>query len=316
MSKKILALGALGVGALITEMTIHGYLDVMYKETIPQTLIKRIANKNGTAGMKEFGEYTAKSCEWIAQQDVEIIDMVNIYGYTLKGYYLPAKEKTNKFVVFAHGYRSDHLGDPANFEKYYHEMGYNFLSVDHVTAGDSEGDFLGFDYFESSDMLEWLNYLISRFGSNIEIVLHGVSMGGATVCKMASRIPSQVKAIISDCAYTSAEDIFTKVAGDVGVKKSTPVLLSVINMLNRKLAHYDLSQTDVRESVKNANAPMLFVHGKIDDFVPVEMCYELYDICGSEKEMFIVDNAYHAQSILADNQGYKAKIEEFLGKYL
>lgn len=312
MNKKLLALGIASAGALITEFAVHGYLDVMYKETIPQSIAKRLTLAKGTTGMDKFRVYTEKSCEWINEQDIENIDLTNNRGYTLKGYFLPAKEKSKKFVLFAHGYRSDHMGDPANFERYYHEKGYNFMSVDHTAAGDSQGDFVGFDYHESNDMLSWVNYLITRFGEDISIVLHGVSMGGATVCQMASRVPSQVKLIISDCAYTSAEDIFTYVASSAGVKHITSAVLKLFNGLNKALAKFDLAETDVRESVKNAKAPMLFVHGKIDDFVPVEMGYELYDICTSDKELFIVDDAYHAQSIMVANEEYKAKIDKWL----
>lgn len=312
------ALGAVGLGvtAALVEVVIHGYLDVMYKETIPPTLIKKAAIKNGTMGKDVFREYNAKCNEWIDQQEVEVIDRINPKGYNLKGYLLMAEEETKNFVVFAHGYRSSHKGDPANFEKQYHEMGYNFLTTDHSAAGDSEGDFVGFDYFESDDMLDWITYLIERFGEDIKIILHGVSMGGATVCQMASRVPEQVKFIVSDCAYTSAADEFSKVAGDAGMEKLTPFALKVVNALNKKLAGYDLAQTDVRESVKNANVPMLFVHGKVDDFVPVEMCYELYDICTTDKELIIVDEAYHAQSIIYAEEEYISKIKMFIDKYM
>lgn len=317
MSKIIKLATALGVGVgLATEFVVHGYLDVMYKETIPPTLVKYLANKNGTAGMDVFAKYTQESCKWIAEQNIEVINMQSDRGHNLKGYLLLAKEETEKFVIFAHGYRSDHLGDPANFERYYHELGYNFMSIDHTSAGDSEGDWVGFDYYESADMLKWINYLIERFGKDIKIIVQGVSMGGATVCQMASKVPEQVKFIISDCAYTSASDEFIKVANDAGIKKLAPFALSVVNMLNKNLAGYDLELTDVRQSVKNSKVPMLFVHGKIDDFVPVEMCYELYDICENEKDILIIDNAYHAQSIMADGDKYKAKIEEFISKYI
>lgn len=60
------------------------------------------------------------------------------------------------------------------------------------------------------DAEKWVEYVIERFGNNSEIFLHGISMGGATVL-MASglNLPNNVKAIISDCAYTSAYDVFS-----------------------------------------------------------------------------------------------------------
>lgn len=50
-------------------------------------------------------------------------------------------------------------------------------------------------------MLRWIEYLTARFGQDITVILHGVSMGAATVLQLAgSRCPDCVKLIISDCA--------------------------------------------------------------------------------------------------------------------
>lgn len=313
MNKKLLALGA--VTGVAVGMAIHGYLDVMYKETIPAGLFKRLANKANDKSMEAFGRYTEENKKWVDAQDIEIIDMQSDRGYMLKGYLLSAKEESNVFVLFAHGYRADHNGDPINFEKYYYDKGYNFMSVDHTAAGESGGDFVGFDYFESQDMLKWIDYIVSRFGEDIKIILHGVSMGGATVCKMADQVPKQVRLIVSDCAYTSALDQFDETARSTGIPR-TKELLSVFNFMNKHLAGFDLEHTNVRPHVISARVPMLFVHGGSDDFVPTKMGYELYGLCQAEKDLLIVDGAEHAQSIMIGYDEYTAKLDEFIKKYL
>ena len=318
MSKKIIpAILAVGAAALATEVIIHGYLDVMYAERIPQGLFKRAGNKKSDKSLREIHKYNAVENEWASSKDIEKIDLKNTRDNNLKGYYLPAEKECNVFVLFAHGYRSSHCGDPYNFIRFYHEeMKFNFVSVDHVTAGESDGDFLGFDYFESEDMLLWIDYLTERFGKDIKIILHGVSMGGATVCKMASRVPEQVKLIVSDCAYTSAEDQLKSVCNSVGLVKSAPLAFFLFNRMNKRLAKFDLKDTDVRTSVSQARVPMLFVHGDTDDFVPTRMVYELYDLCPTEKDLLIVKGAAHAESILIGSEKYKAKLNEFINKYI
>ena len=313
MNKKLLALGA--VTGVAVGMAIHGYLDVMYKETIPAGLFKKLANKANDKSMEAFGRYTEENKKWVDAQDIEIIDMQSGRGYMLKGYLLSAKEESNVFVLFAHGYRADHNGDPINFEKYYYDKGYNFMSVDHTAAGESGGDFVGFDYFESQDMLKWIDYIVSRFGEDIKIILHGVSMGGATVCKMADQVPKQVRLIVSDCAYTSALDQFDETARSTGIPR-TKELLSVFNFMNKHLAGFDLEHTNVRPHVISARVPMLFVHGGSDDFVPTKMGYELYGLCQAEKDLLIVDGAEHAQSIMIGYDEYTAKLDEFIKKHL
>jgi len=318
VSKKIIpALVALGTAALAAEVIVHGYLDIMYAERIPQGLFKRMGNKKSDKSLREIHKYNAAENEWASKKDIELIDLKNERDLNLKGYFLPAEKQSNVYVLFAHGYRSDHSGDPYNFIRFYHnEKGYNFMSVDHVTAGASEGDYLGFDYFECEDMLLWVNYLTERFGKDIKIILHGVSMGGATVCKMASRVPDQVRMIISDCAYTCASEEFLNVANSVGVNRTAPLFLKIFNGMNKRLAGFDLKDTDVRPSVKEAKVPMLFVHGDADDFVPTRMVYELYDLCPTDKDLIIIPGAAHAESILIGSEKYKAKLNEFIDKHI
>ena len=318
MSKKIIpALVALGTAALAAEVAIHGYLDVMYAERIPQGLFKRMGNKKSDKSLREIHKFNEQENEWLSTKEVETINLKNASELNLKGYYLTAEKESNIYVLFAHGYRSSHSGDPSNFVRFYHEeKGFNFMSVDHVTAGESEGDYLGFDYFECEDMLLWVDYLVQRFGEDIKIILHGVSMGGATVCKMASRVPKQVRMIISDCAYTSAPEELTSVVNSVGIIRTAPFLLSIFNHVNKRLAGFDLNDTDVRPSVREAKVPMLFVHGDADDFVPTRMVYELYDLCPTEKDLIIIRGAAHAESILIGSEKYKAKLNEFIDKHI
>ena len=316
MKKRTLALlgaaGLVGAGAA----AIHSYLDLMYKQTIPKGPAARLQELTDDMDLTELHDMCEENMKWVDAHGVEVIDMKSDRGENLKGYLLMAENESKTFCMFAHGYRADHRGDPANFYKYYYDKGINFFACDHTASGDSEGDWVGFDYYESQDFMKWLNYLVDRFGNDIKIILHGVSMGGATVCKMASSVPEQVKVIVADCPYTSAFDEFTSVANSAGLVRTAPYFLGAINFLNKRLAGYDLKDTDVRDSVINSKAPMLFVHGGVDDFVPTRMGEELYDLCGNEKDMFIVPNATHAESVVKDTEGYYKKLDEFLGKYL
>ncbi len=316
MKKRTLALlGAAGLAGAAAA-AVHSYLDLMYKQTIPKGPAARLQELTDNGDLQALTDLCVENMKWVDEQPIEIIDLKSDRGENLKGYLLMAENVSKTFCLFAHGYRADHRGDPANFYKYYHDKGINFFACDHTASGDSEGDWVGFDYYESQDFMKWVNYIIDRFGEDISIILHGVSMGGATVCKMASSVPEQVKLIVADCPYTSAVDEFTAVANAAGIKYSTPYLLEMINFLNKRLAGYDLKDTDVRDSVKNSKVPMLFVHGGSDDFVPTRMGKELYELCSNEKDMFIVPPALHAESVVKDTEGYYKKLDEFIGKYL
>src|SRR5690625_5547217 len=107
--------------------------------------------------------------------------MISYDGLQLKGYYLPAKESTNKTVVFAHGYLG-RARDMGLFGEYYYEnLGYNIFTADARGHGASEGDYIGFGWHDRLDYVDWIQMIIEKVGPQAEIVLHGLSMGAATV---------------------------------------------------------------------------------------------------------------------------------------
>src|SRR5690625_4580789 len=63
--------------------------------------------------------------DWTRDQPFEQLEISSFDGLHLTGYYLPAKEKTNKTVIFAHGYLG-HAKDMGLYgEFYYEELGFN-----------------------------------------------------------------------------------------------------------------------------------------------------------------------------------------------
>lgn len=314
MNKIILASAA--AAGLVTEMAVHGYMDVMAKPMKVQSVISYFANKANDKNMEAFHKFTQTKLEWVNKQNTENVSITSQRGELLKGYLTMPEKRSRVFVFFAHGYRADHNGDPANFMRYYvEEKGFNFLSVDHVASGASGGNWVGFDYFEHQDSLDWIDYLISRFGKKIKIIIHGVSMGASTICQMVNKVPKQVVFAVADCPYTSALDEFEYVANSVGVK-NTKNLLNIFNAMNRKFAGFDLKETDVRRAVMNSRVPMLFVHGKEDTFVPKKMGSELFNLCPRDKELFLVNYAGHAQSIMYDEIEYHNRLSKWIKKYL
>ena len=73
------------------------------------------------------------------------------------------------------------------FLDYYRSRGIDIFAPDNTAAGESEGHLIGFDVYESQDCLDWIDFLRHKFGEDVQIILHGFSMGGATVLKIWTR---------------------------------------------------------------------------------------------------------------------------------
>ncbi|RDW18131.1 alpha/beta hydrolase [Oceanobacillus arenosus] len=253
---------------------------------------------------------------WAANQDFEQWEMESYDGLKLKGYYLEAEVPTNKTVVFAHGYLGS-ASDMALFGQYYYEeLGYNMFTADLRGHGQSEGDYIGFGWHDRLDYLGWINRIVKELGPDTEIVLHGVSMGAATVLMTSGEeLPSNVKAVVADSPYTSVADLFGYQLERMFHLPKIPIIPTT-GLVTKFKAGYSLKEASALEQVKKAEVPILYIHGKADAFVPTEMTMELYENTKSDAELLLVDGAGHGEAIVMDHDTYVKRLEQFLGKYV
>jgi len=112
-------------------------------------------------------------------------------------------ENSNRWAVLIHGYGRD--GTFAyDYAEEYLKRGWNVLIPDLRAAGESQGEFITMGALESLDVLKWLE----KIPPDSKIILHGVSMGAATVMMTAAHNPKNLIAVVEDCGYTSAYEMF------------------------------------------------------------------------------------------------------------
>ena len=145
-------------------------------------------------------------------------------------------------------------------------------------------------------------------------MLHGLSMGASTALLYAGRenLPDNIKAVISDCAYTDAYSMFQEKIWSWFHLPAFPVVDSAELMI-RLRAGYDLKETSPLRAVSGSRIPTLFIHGEEDRMIPVEMCRKLYDAALCDKEIMLVEGAGHAQAADKDPQRYFDAVKVFLG---
>jgi hypothetical protein len=187
------------------------------------------------------------------------------------------------------------------------------LLLDARAHGQSEGKYVGFGCLDRKDALRWINWAVNTCGEDVEILLHGNSMGGATVL-MASglRLPAQVKGIISDCGFTSPKYVFTHVLHSMYHLPAFPVI-QIADFMNRRLAGYGMDECNAAREVAHATLPILMIHGDADTFVPSSMCEEIYASCASPKKKLIIRGAAHAESYYKDTKAYEQALDDFIG---
>lgn len=284
-----------------------------YRRTMKRNKVKteRTMKMSGT-DWEQYFPMIEKRKTYMMAQPHEDVWITSDDGLKLHGVYFPG-EKGNQAVICFHGYTSQCMSDFIGLSDYYLKHGYRMLLVDERAHGQSEGEYIGFGCKDRFDALRWIQWLIKEAGEDCRILLHGISMGGATVLMTSGlKLPPQVKGIISDCAFTSPKEVFTHVLKTMYHLPAFP-MLNIADLVNRSKAGYGLDECNAAREVRKAKVPVLLIHGDKDTFVPCEMCGQIYENCASPKQKLIVKGAGHAESYFKATDAYEKAMDSFIG---
>ncbi len=256
-----------------------------------------------------------KNLDWIQQQNFKDLEITSHDHLKLRAKLLESDTESNKVLIAVHGYRNYNIREFASYIQFYHDLGFHVLLPNNRAHGDSEGTYIGFGWLDRLDCIQWIDKIKDYFHKNLQIVLHGISMGSATVLMASGEELSQdVKCIISDCGFTSVIDEMKYELKNSQFKAN--VILPTATLLSKARVGFNFKEASTINQVKKSHTPTLFIHGDQDDFVPTYMVYELYNACAAEKDLLIVEGAKHAESFYVNQDLYKSTIIEFISKYV
>ncbi len=309
--KKKLTIAAVFLGLLtVAEAGGSAYF---YRRTMKRGNAKKERTiKMAGTDWNQYMPLIQKRKEAMLEQPHEDVFCVSEDGLQLHATYFPYGDR-RKIVICFHGYTSQGMSDYVGLSDYYRRQGFSMLLVDERAHGDSEGEYIGFGCLDRIDALMWIDWVLQQCGEETQILLHGTSMGGATVLMSSGlTLPEQVKGIISDCGFTSAKEVFTHVLHSMYHLPAFP-MIQIASLVNKKKAGYGLDECNAAKEVQKAEVPILLIHGDADTFVPCSMCEKIYENCASDKKMLIVKGAAHAESYYKDMDAYENALDDFIG---
>lgn len=232
-------------------------------------------------------------------------------GLRLHATYFPEGDQ-KKTVICFHGYTSQGMKDYVALSDFYLKRGFSMLLVDARAHGNSEGKYIGFGCLDRRDALLWIQWVLDHCGRDTDLLLHGISMGAATVLMCTGlELPEQVRGVVSDCAFTSPKEVFTHVLHSMYHMPAFP-MMEISDWLNRRLAGYGLDECNAAREVKKAKIPALLIHGSGDGFVPSWMCDRIFENYGAAKRKLVIEGAAHAESYYKDMGQYESTLDEWL----
>ena len=251
----------------------------------------------------------SSSYAWLTQEGAPTWQDVSIDaedGVRLVGHVLACNPESPRWVVLAHGYAGSYR-EMVLYARHWAQRGFNLLAPDMRGHGASAGRYVGMGWLDRRDLLGWVRWLVSERGEGVRVVLHGHSMGAASVCLAAGEpdVPAQVVAVVSDCAYSSAWAMSALLL-DTGVGLPVHPTLDLVRLnLRARRGGYDLARADVVAAVGRIRVPLVLLHGAQDSIVPAEMAQELrVSYKGPRCSLLVAPGAGHCQALLSDPQAY------------
>ncbi len=243
----------------------------------------------------------------------EIISLPAFDGYNIKAYFKKSNNESKNYIISVPGYSTiveknygmhAYIYDELNFNMVYMENRGNPLSpCEHVTLG----------LQERKDLLSMINYLIKKEGEDISIILEGSSMGGYMALSIADDLPSQVKGIIADSAFTSVYDELNFI-----LKREHIILpvrkLTLWNLNNKVIGNFNVNikKHDTRDSLSHCKVPVCLIYSTGDDFVSNEFSIENKKACKSECYLYNFPFSKHLYLNFEHETLYKSTTYKFI----
>ena len=259
-----------------------------------------------------YAPYREQMIAWmksIRAMDREAVQVTSFDGLTLRGMYYEYAPGAPVELLF-HGYQGSSERDLCAGVERCFALGRSVILIDQRGGGRSDGNMTTFGIRERLDCLTWIRYAIDRFGSDVKLILGGVSMGAATVMMAAGEdLPDNVVCVMADCGYSSPKDIICKVIRDMHLPPR--LVYPFVRLSARLFGGFDLEETSPMEAVKRSKTPIIFIHGDADDFVPCDMSRALYEACTCRKKLAEIRGAGHGLAYPADPTGYLDALRDF-----
>lgn len=241
----------------------------------------------------------------------ETMDITMHDNYVIHGDFYPQDPK--HIVIFAHGYTWAREGS-IKYAKYFYRHGYSLYLYDERGHADNKKSPCTLGYKESQDLHEICQYLIRKYGNDIEIGLHGESMGGATVLlELKHEKEDHLAYVIADSPFADMKELM-KYQIHFYHAPSFLVKFADLNMI--LFHHYSMKQVRPYEALRDSKAPVLLIQGTNDTFIPPSHTEYLAKMRNENCERVLFKGAEHTQSYQTDPKRYEETVDAFLNRYV
>ncbi|HET7479934.1 MAG TPA: alpha/beta fold hydrolase [Rubrobacteraceae bacterium] len=231
-------------------------------------------------------------------------------GVPLRAWWVE-KRDAERAAILVHGFggnrSEEHILKSARI---YASKGYSVLMLDLRGHGASGGERRTLGYREVRDVRAALSWLEQRGYGPHEVVLHGWSMGAATVVRAAPG--TGVAAVVEDSGYADLPLLLGK---ELPENSGLPSLFNPGIMLSAKLFlgfdPWSVVPANEAAQLRRQDVPLLVIHSTTDETVAYEHA-RIFLRADPRAELWRLEGYDHVQSYT--NPDYRKKLTAFLDR--
>lgn len=229
--------------------------------------------------------------------------------------YLTDDGSSEKSVILCHNRKSTGEVDFGAAFKMYREMNYNILIIDQRAHSGSGGSYTTMGIMESFDIIAWCKWLEMCFGTESEIVIHGVSMGAfsAVAAGANSEMPQNVKCIIAESLYPLIWSVIFKEA-ERNISFLAKPAVYFMNVFYKNHVGFDMRDFSLYTVAKSVKIPVLFIHSENDRTAPLSDIKSVVNRIPVKSRLVTVKKAPHGTCFAKEEHISSEAVKEFIGE--
>lgn len=213
-------------------------------------------------------------------------------GVELAGWFIPA-EQSRGAVLFCHG-NAGNISHRLESVQVFHRLGLDTFIFDYRGYGQSEGRITEKGTYLDAEAA-WRYLVEDRQIDPTKIVVFGRSLGGTIAAWLAQ--DHTPKALIIESTFTSVPDIAAQLYPYLPV---------------RLMSRFSYSAIDY---IRGVNCPVLVVHSRDDEMIPVSHGRRLFEAANEPKE-FLEIRGTHNEGFIVSAQQYHDALDSFVSEHL
>ncbi|WP_044174164.1 alpha/beta hydrolase [Flectobacillus major] len=277
--------------------------EVAYKKPEQMTLGEKISG--GLFGFK----FPKRKIDTLPSLPFKSVILTTAQSLHLKSWFVKADSVALGTVILFHGHASNKQKVLAE-ATYFHELGYNTLSVDLRAHGESDGNICTIGVNESEDVEVAFNYVKNTLHEK-NIIFWGVSLGAATILKGIHDFGLTPQKVILECPFATMEDAVKGRLRSLHIP-ATPIsqILMFWGSLERGFWAFSHRPVDYAKAVK---VPVLLNWGKHDPRVTMAETEAIFEALPSNnKKMVIYEKSAHQSFCRSETAKWKSEIQAFV----